>query len=84
MKAFLEPPIVHAETVISALVTSNVVARYIGGAFIMSGEKFPIALLTRHDQVTRIFDLSGAEFSAAAFDETYPGKRAAFEERPSS
>jgi len=84
MTAILEPPVLHADTVISALTTRHMMAQYISGAFVVCGEKFPIALLTRRHQVTRIFDLSGVELSLAAFDETYPGKRAAFEELPSS
>ncbi len=79
MRIFLDPPILRAGMTFSALTQNNISARSMGGAIIICANKHPVALLTRRDRITRIFDLNGRELSLVDFDQAYPGKRAAFE-----
>lgn len=53
-------------------------------AFSVHGAKWPIAILTRRDEVTAAFEMDGHPIEPDDFERRFPGLRAAFEAaRPS-
>jgi hypothetical protein len=45
----------------------------------LHGTKRPVAILTRHDDMTRAFEINGRRIAWDEFERRFPGQRAEFE-----
>ena len=80
MKIDLEQPVWIGNVAVAAIVETTIACQEWPGSLAVQTRKTPLAVLVRRAGVTRAYHVEGHEISPDAFDDQFPGQRAAFEQ----